>query len=155
MGAGGFDTVARNLEIWSALHRAKLESALDATMQQAAHWVNTEHTYTARTGNTEITTVGGIWASRSGTFAGDPNYIAGIVSSGMSYDYFLELARAGKWAYLWPIMRAHEAQFLPMIQAQYLRGGPGGDALRMTAEAGRLRAGLRRGRGERRGVRRR
>jgi hypothetical protein len=47
-----------------------------------------------------------------------PALITGVLSAGMEYSVFLELARGGKWAFLMPVLVRHEADIIAILQQQ-------------------------------------
>lgn len=69
------------------------------------------------------------WQRRSGDTQGTtqgtekqlaPYIFEVILSAGMGYDLFLELCRAGKWAWLWPAIEANESRICEIL-ATHLR----------------------------------
>ena len=108
-GSGVDKIIARAREV-QKLQIAGLTHGLEQAMELIAYYARTEHLYTRRTGLTEQTTVGGIYEATAAK-------VVGIVSASMSYDEFLEAAREGKWAFLWPAMMAHREEILALIAA--------------------------------------
>ncbi len=87
---------------------AGMTRGMQQAMELVAYYARTEHLYTRRTGNTELTTEGGLYEATA-------QKVVGVVSAGMSYDVFLSLVRAGKWSFLWPAMMAHKDEILQII----------------------------------------
>lgn len=48
--------------------------------------------------------------------------VRGVLSAGMDYDIYLELAREGKWAFLWPTIVAHKDDIEKIIAARMAIG---------------------------------
>lgn len=100
MSVEGLDGILRNLD---AYHARMLQAAKDASGEiagvlEASAKMN--HPWMRDTGMTDATTLG-TWEQTS-------EFIFTIVlSAGMDYDVFLELARGGKWAWLWKAMEAN------------------------------------------------
>ena len=90
------------------LQIAGMTHGLEKAMELIAYYARNEHKYTRRTGRTEQTTEGGIYEATAAK-------VVGIVSAAMSYDEFLEAAREGRWAFLWPAMLQHKEEVLALI----------------------------------------
>ena len=73
------------------------------------------HPWSVRTGNTNQSTKGTVVEP-------EENILEIVLSAGMDYDVFLELAREGKWAWLWPAIIANEDR-IRLIFAEELRKG--------------------------------
>jgi hypothetical protein len=92
----GLDEVERNLEKW--YHDGIMRKAAQVMEEIAAileGYAKTHHEWHPDTGATDVSTRGFIAEVT-------PKMITAVLSAGMSYDVFLELARDGKWAWLWP-----------------------------------------------------
>ena len=91
--------------------QANAELAMQEVMAALEGSAKSEHSYTDRTGNTTN--------SIQGTVAeASAELVRGILSAGMDYDVFLELARAGKWAFLWPTIERHHDDILAIIEVR-------------------------------------
>ena len=104
---GAAKVVARAREV-QLLQIAGLSRGMEKAMELIAYYARTEHTYTRRTGLTEQTTEGGLYEATAAK-------IVGVVSASMSYDAFLEAAREGRWAFLWPALLAHQEEVLALL----------------------------------------
>lgn len=99
--------MARAREV-QKLQIAGMTHGMQQAMELIAYYARTEHLYTRRTGLTEQTTEGGLYEATA-------QKVVGVVSAGMQYDRFLELARSGQWAFLWPALMQHEGEVLHLI----------------------------------------
>lgn len=101
--------IARAREV-QKLQIAGMTHGLEKAMELIAYYARTEHLYTRRTGLTEQTTEGGLYEATAAK-------VVGIVSAQMSYDQFLEAAREGRWAFLWPALMEHQDEVIALITA--------------------------------------
>ncbi|MCW3059709.1 MAG: hypothetical protein JWQ02_1530 [Capsulimonas sp.] len=108
MSVEGADQVLANLDKWIKERQALAELAMNEVMAALEGWAKSEHTYTDRTANT-TNSIRGEVTEASATI------VRGVLSAGMEYDVFLELARNGKWAFLWPTIIRHEKDILNII----------------------------------------
>ncbi len=72
-------------------------------------WAKSEHAYRDRTTN-NTSSIKGEVAEVSAEI------VRGVLSAGMEYSIWLELARDGKWAFLWPVIERHKDDILGIIQ---------------------------------------
>jgi len=96
----GQDQVNRNLDKW---YQGTLRNAVQAMEEIAAileGYAKSNHPWKPDTGNTDVSTHGFIAEAT-------PLVINAVLTAGMEYDVFLELARDGKWAWLWPAVEAN------------------------------------------------
>lgn len=93
--------VERNLEKW---YRDGIMRRCAEVMEEIAvileDYAKTHHGWKPRTGATDVSTRGFISEVT-------PMMITAVLTAGMEYDVFLELARSGKWAWLWPAVEAN------------------------------------------------
>lgn len=97
----GQEEVLRNLDHW--YHDGILKQAATAMEEIAAlleGHAKSNHPWKPDTGATDVSTKGFIAEAT-------PLVITAVLTAGMSYDVFLELARDGKWAWLWPAIEAN------------------------------------------------
>jgi hypothetical protein len=98
----GADEVQRNLQKWYKDGiLAEAARAMEEIMAVLEGYAKTHHPWTPDTGATDVSTRGFIAAAT-------PKIIIGILTAGMAYDVFLELAHDGKWSWLWPAIEANE-----------------------------------------------
>jgi hypothetical protein len=92
--------------------QARWEQGIDAAAEEIAHlleaYAKSNHLWTPRTGNTDNSTKGTV-AERT------REYVLVVLSAGMEYDVFLETARQGKWAWLWPAVEANRENILKIL----------------------------------------
>ena len=94
MAITGLDNVLRRLDIAAAGMRANALAAAQEIAALLETYAKQNHPWTPDTGATD--------ASTRGTVIDAGDIITIVLSAGMDYDKFLELARGGKWAWLWP-----------------------------------------------------
>jgi hypothetical protein len=92
----GQDQVVANLEKWyrDGILR-KAATAMEEIAALLEGYAKANHPWMPDTGNTDTSTRGFIAEAT-------PKVITAVLSAGMAYDVFLELARQGQWAWLWP-----------------------------------------------------
>lgn len=69
------------------------------------------HKWQRDTGMTDATTRGEIAEATR-------DHILIALSAGMDYDVFLELAKEGKWAWLWPTMVEMEGEIMQILRKE-------------------------------------
>lgn len=111
----GAAQVIGNLSRLDAATQARAEQALTAVMLALEGWARTEHTFMNRTGLLQASIRGFVDENRG-------PLLTGILSAGMEYGVFVELARQGKWAFLRPVIEGHQDQ-IARILASHLQGG--------------------------------
>lgn len=92
--------VERNLDKW---YRGRLDAAVRAMEEIAVileGYAKSNHPWKPDTGATDVST-------RAFIAEATPKMITVVLSVGMAYDVFLELARDGKWAWLWPAVETN------------------------------------------------
>lgn len=104
---GANKVIARAREV-QKLQIAGMTHGMQQAMELIAYYARTEHLYTRRSGNTEMTTEGGLYEATA-------QKVVGVVSAGMSYDKWLSLIRNGQWSFLWPAMLNHKEEILQII----------------------------------------
>jgi hypothetical protein len=101
MAVQGLEQAQRNLEVYA---RGLRSGALLAAHEIAAlleGYAKAHHPWSPDTGATDVST--------KGTVAEVSDEMIRIVlSAGMEYDVYLEFAREGKWAWLWPAIVANK-----------------------------------------------
>ena len=106
---GGFDEVERNLDKLEADLRRRAARAMDEVGIHLANYAKTHHLWTPRTGATDVSTVGGLYEETQ-------EYVRAVLSAGMTYNVFLELARSGRWSWLKPAVDANHSTILRIIE---------------------------------------
>jgi hypothetical protein len=93
--------VLEKLQRWYADGiRKKARIAMENISAILEGYAKTHHPWTPRTGATDASTVGTIDEVTE-------RMIGVVLTAGMNYDVFLELAREGRWAWLWPAIEAN------------------------------------------------
>ena len=111
MAVTGIDAVQLALADVARQIQDRAETAIAEVMDALEGWAKSEHAYIDRTSNTTNSIKGQV-AEVSAAL------VRGVLSAGMEYDVFLELARDGKWAFLWPTIERHKDEILQMIQSR-------------------------------------
>lgn len=83
--------------------------AMEQVCEALQGWAKAEHSYTDRTSNNTN-------SIRAFVAEATPALVRGILTAGMEYSVFLELARDGRWAFLLPVIERHEADILHIIE---------------------------------------
>ncbi|BDI27990.1 hypothetical protein CCAX7_000410 [Capsulimonas corticalis] len=111
MSVEGADTVIGNLAKWIEERQKLAELAMNEVMAALEGWAKSEHAYTDRTANTTNSIRGEVAEATA-------EIVRGVLSAGMDYDIFLELAHDGKWAFLWPVIIRHEQDILNILRSR-------------------------------------
>jgi hypothetical protein len=109
--ATGAEAVQMRLLQIEAQIQNNAKSAMQEVMTALEGWAKAEHSYTNRTSNT-TNSIQGIIEEASA------HLVRGVLSAGMEYDVFLELARDGEWAFLWPVIERHKDDILKIIEGR-------------------------------------
>ena len=88
---------------------SRMELCIQTVVAALEGWAKSEHRYTDRTTNltNSIKGIVGEVSAKSAT---------GYLTATMEYAVFVELARDGKWAFLWPVIERHKADILKIIE---------------------------------------
>lgn len=97
----GLDEVQRNLEKWQLEVLERARRVMEEITIHLAEYAKSNHPWEGETGGTEASVRG--FVEEAG-----PGVITAVVTAGAGYNAFLELARSGKWAWLWPAVEANE-----------------------------------------------
>ena len=112
----GADQVLANLDKWVKQQQNAAEVAMSEVMAALEGWAKVEH----RWGNPYskgYRPTGNLANSIRGEVAEvTPDHVRGVLSAGMEYAIFLELARDGKWAWLWPVIIRHEQDIIKILR---------------------------------------
>jgi hypothetical protein len=105
----GQDEVQRNLDKWytGELHKARV--AMEEICVLLQGYAKTHHPWTPETGATDVSTIAFISEAT-------PLVITAVLTAGMEYNVFLETARKGKWAWLWPAIEANEHEIKRILE---------------------------------------
>jgi len=113
----GDEEVQRNLDRWYSGAMAILRTTMDEIGAILEGYAKSHHLWTPRTGATDVSTRGRIGEATE-------NFITVYLSAGMDYDVFLELAREGKWSWLYPAVVANSDLIKHKLeQAVYIMTG--------------------------------
>ena len=111
MPVTGMEEAQRKLVEVALLLQERAKVAVEEVMAALEGWAKSEHLYTDRTANTTVSIKGQV-AEASALL------VRGVLSAGMDYDVYLELARDGKWAFLWPTIEKHKDDIRKMIESR-------------------------------------
>jgi hypothetical protein len=106
---GDTQRVLASLAAYQERMMLRAQMAMQEVMTALEGWAKSEHSYTDRTGNTTNSIKGQIAEVSA-------EIVRGVLSAGMDYDVFLELAHEGKWAFLWPTVMNHRDDILAIIE---------------------------------------
>ena len=95
------DDVIRNLEAWYGDIIRRAHQAMEEITAILEDYAKSHHKWKPDTGATDVSTRGFIAEVT-------PAVITAVLTAGMEYDIFLELAREGKWSWLWPAIEANK-----------------------------------------------
>ena len=129
------DDITGNLDAWTDEMMRKAELAMQDVMAALEGWAKSEHGHPGVARNTRPPVM-----SKSGEKRNAPHnapywdltsnttnsirgevvevtreIISGVLSAGMEYDIYLELAHNGKWAFLWPTIENHKDDIMRLI----------------------------------------
>lgn len=96
----GLNQVQANLDKYYTGVLAKAAVAMQEIAALLEGYAKSHHPWHDKSGNTS-TSIAGFISEVT------PLVITATLSAGMEYDVFLELARDGKWAWLWPALEAN------------------------------------------------
>jgi len=105
-----------------------VETCIKIVVAALEGWAKAEHGYTDRTTNL-TNSIKGLVGQVS------PTEATGYLTATMEYAIFVELARNGKWAFLWPVIERHRADILEIISEQLGATARGGGGISPTLRA--------------------
>ena len=108
MALTGLDRVLLNLSQWEGKVEGAAETAMEELMRRLEDWAKTEHAWVTGRPHTEGTIQGLVTEVTS-------SLITGMLSADMDAGLWLELARGGKWAWLWPVIVNHQADIMQIL----------------------------------------
>jgi hypothetical protein len=100
-GAAGLEAVLDRLSLWETEVQTGCRAAADAIAEIVQEYARTHHPWRNRTGATEASTVASTVLREE--------MIEIVLSAGTDYARLLELARGGRWAWLWEAIAANES----------------------------------------------
>lgn len=104
----GLEILLGNLDKMQRTWEDGIADAADEIAHLLAAYAKANHPWKPRTGNTDNSTTGTIATITK-------EYALIVLSAGMEYDVFLELARQGKWSWLWPAVEANEKRIMEIV----------------------------------------
>lgn len=114
----GLAVVLNHLEAYAEGLEARALAAAGEIAAVLESYAKGHHAWKPRTGATD--------ASTKGTVVAGGDIVDIYLSAGMNYDVFLELAREGKWAWLWPAIEANKARILRILVKHLGNGSAAG-----------------------------
>lgn len=116
MSVGGFREVERALDNFEAEIHRRTVAAGDEIGHYLANYAKTNHLwgnpysegYTP-TGHTDQSTQGGVYEQTR-------EFVRVVLSAGMDYDVWLELAMSQRWSWLRPAVYASERQIMQILE---------------------------------------
>lgn len=104
----GLSVVQRRFDFYVNGLRDGAREAAEAIAELLANYAKTHHDWQPRTSNTDNSTKGTVVEVQD-------EVIRIVLSAGMDYDTFLEMSRAGKWAWLFPAVVECEPQIRQIL----------------------------------------
>lgn len=104
----GLDILLGNLDKRERTWEQGIEDAADEIAHLLESYAKSNHLWKPKTGNTDTSTKGSVAELTN-------EYALIVLSAGMDYDVFLELARAGKWSWLWPAIEANPKRIMQIL----------------------------------------
>ena len=108
-GVEGEQLVLQGLEGYIKGLRKAAEDAAGEIAALLESYAKTHHPWTPRTGATDASTRGFVAENSE-------KLILIVLTAGMDYDKFLELAHGGKWAWLWPAVIDNKTRIKQILQ---------------------------------------
>ncbi len=105
----GVDVVMRGLDAWAKGTRAAAVAAATEIAAMLETYAKGHHPWKPDTGQTDATTKGTVVDAQS-------DLIVIILSAGTEWSKFLELARAGKFAWLWPAVIENQERIRAILK---------------------------------------
>jgi hypothetical protein len=97
----GLEQAQRNLEVYAQGLRSGALLAGHEIAVLLEGYAKSHHPWSPKTGATDVSTKGTVAEVST-------EMIRIVLSAGMDYDVFLEFAKEGKWAWLWPAVVANK-----------------------------------------------
>ncbi len=97
----GLEQAQRNLEVYAQGLRSGALLAAHEIATLLEGYAKSHHPWSPDTGATDVSTKGTVVEASS-------EMMRIVLSAGMEYDVYLEFAREGKWAWLWPTIVANK-----------------------------------------------
>ena len=114
----GMAVVLNHLDVFADGLRDRAMSAAGEIATLLESYAKTHHKWMPKTGATDVST--------TGTVIDGGEVIDIYLSAGMDYDVFLELARSGKWAWLYPAIDANRDRILRILTKHLGNASAGG-----------------------------
>jgi len=109
----GLDQALRKLDVYAAGLKSGANLAAHEIAVLLEGYAKSHHPWKDVTGNTTN-------SIRGTVVEASDEIIRVVVSAGMSYDVYLELAMDGKWAWLWPAIVANEQNIRNILKKRLI-----------------------------------
>ena len=106
----GMDALKRQLDAYVVDVQQRVEVAANKIMLDLETWAKAEHPYQDDTGANTASIRGYVTEAT-------PYMVRGVLSAGMEYSVFLELARNGKYAFLAPVVERHKSEITQILNS--------------------------------------
>lgn len=114
----GLAVVLNHLDLFAEGLKANAILAAGEIAALLESYAKSHHLWKPQTGATDVSTAGRVI---------DGGEVIDIyLTAGMDYDVFLELAKSGKWAWLWPAIDANRERILKILVRRLGGGSIGG-----------------------------
>ena len=108
MKTGGFDELSKEVEDWAVERELQLTQRVNALLEALVGWARDEHPWKNRTGDLGR-------SIHAFVTEATPTHIHAELYAREYYSVFLELARDGKWAWLWPVVVNHREDMIRIL----------------------------------------
>ena len=126
--AAGIAAVLAAFDAYTNGLEKRVEICIQTVVGALEGWAKSEHSYTDRTSNL-TNSIKGIVGEVSATGG------VGYLTATMEYAVFVELARDGKWAFLWPVIEGHREDIMKIIESQLGGTALGGGGVNPSLQA--------------------
>lgn len=107
----GVDVVLHGLDAWAKGTRAAAVKAAHQIAELLEGYAKENHPWKDESGDTRASIKGQVWDEAEET-------ILITLSAGMEYDVLLELAKSGKWAWLYPTLIANQEKIRYILKKE-------------------------------------
>lgn len=127
--AQGIGDILTSFDRFAGGVHSGVETCIKVVVAALEGWAKAEHTYKDSATANLTNSIKGLVGEVS------PTQATGYLTATMEYAIFVELARNGKWAFLWPVIERHRADILKIIEGQLGGSATGGGGISSTLRA--------------------
>lgn len=123
MAVEGADEVLENLERWADGRVQAAEEAMREVTAALEGWARAECPALEEQPAVRGEGTGEQPAVRGEVSEAGAEIVRGMISADMSAESFQKMVRAGRWAWLWPVLLRHEGDILKILAVRLGGGG--------------------------------